>query len=114
MHRQSAYASAAGLILGLATGCALPKVGLGASVSLGRAAGQDGARHTRMRSALWIAMIYAPGSSVPEPERDFDHDSQHDFEPKAAQPSETPCEFELACAFEQAAIETERERELPP
>ena len=113
MHRASVYASAAGLILGLTTGCALPKVGLGASLSLGRAAGQDGASHTSMRSALWISMIYAPGSPD-EPEPEPGPDAEPERETERPQPSQTPCEFELACAFEQAAVETERERELPP
>jgi hypothetical protein len=111
MHRQSVYASAAGLILGLATGCALPKVALGASVSLGRAGGQDGPSRTRLRSALWIAMVYVPGRpDQPEPDRVL----ERELEIEPPQSSDTPCEFELACAFEQAAIETERERELPP
>jgi hypothetical protein len=111
MHRQSAYASAAGLILALSAGCALPKVALGASVSLGHAAGQDGASQARVRSALWIAMVYVPGRpDEPEPDREL----ERELEMAPPQPSDMPCEFELACAFEQAAIETERERELLP
>jgi hypothetical protein len=116
MHRRAAHAWAAGLALSLLAGCALPKVALGASVSLRRAAGQDSSAH-RVRSALWLAMIYVPGASEPEPEPEPEPlDDRPDIVEAGddLQPSATPCAFELSCAFEREAIDTEREREISP
>jgi hypothetical protein len=85
---------ALGVLVG-GVGCALPKVALGASVSLGstRATGATGGRSS-VRSALWIALEYAATSgkeAEPPPERRQPLD-----EP-------APCALEATCAWERAA-----------
>jgi len=116
MHRQSAHGWATGLLLALLAGCGLPKVALGASVSLGRAAGQDSAARARIRSAVWLGLVYTPGAGQGDAEHGTDPPELDEaFERTGAgAATELPCAFEAACALERESIEQEREGELAP
>ena len=85
---------ALGVLVGC-IGCALPKVALGASVSLGstRANGASGG-HSSVRSALWIALEYAATS------RD---DQERPAERARPLDEPAPCALEATCAWERAA-----------
>jgi len=79
-------------------GCALPKVALGGRVSLGRASIGEGAGRATVRSALWIAMVYA-ARNTPEPPRAPDHPAPLLLSERAPE----PCAIEIACAWERDA-----------
>jgi hypothetical protein len=79
-------------------GCALPKVALGGSVSLGRARAGDGASRATVRSALWVAMVYA-ASSAPETPRRTDQITTLMLAERAPE----PCAIDIACAWERGA-----------
>jgi hypothetical protein len=79
-------------------GCALPNVALGGRVSLGRTSAGEGAGRATVRSALWIAMVYA-GSNTPEPPPTPDHAAPLWLSEAAP----APCAIDIACAWEREA-----------
>lgn len=79
-------------------GCALPKVALGGRVALGHSStGEPGASRSTVRSALWIAIVYAAQAAPAERPQG----------PAAAQPfaerEPEPCAIDVACAWEREA-----------
>jgi hypothetical protein len=79
-------------------GCALPKVALGGRVSLGRTSTGEGAGRATVRSALWIAMVYA-ASTTPEPPPAPDHAAPLLLSERSTE----PCSIDIACAWEREA-----------
>ena len=79
-------------------GCALPKVALGGRVSLGQSStGEPGATRSTMRSALWIAVVYAARAAPAE--RAPDQVAARLFAERAPE----PCAIDVACAWEREA-----------
>lgn len=78
-------------------GCALPNVALGGRVSLGRTTGEPGAARATVRSALWIAMVYAAGA--PEAPRPPDYAAPRLLSERTPE----PCAIDIACAWERDA-----------
>jgi len=79
-------------------GCALPKVALGGSVSLGHASAGEAASRATVRSALWVAMIYAASSARQAP-REPDRIAAQ----MLAEHTPEPCAIDVACAWEREA-----------
>jgi hypothetical protein len=79
-------------------GCALPKVALGGRVSLGRASAAGAASRATMRSALWVAIVYA-ASDAPEAPRELDRRAAPLFAERAPE----SCAIDIACAWEREA-----------